>query len=935
MNIMWNNVSVALEKHKLLYFAGLVVFAVVLLSSGKAFAAFPDPAYEGYWWSPNHGNSVANGTTYNFITDDAYMQHVVSYDGFTDILDTTLKIYSTDPYISVEVFGADLCTNQPSYTTDEFFPAPKWGMYTSFNLGPADDEPSARTGVYAITGVTRAASPPQYGNYKTGCTADNSKRTLEARSNIYDETMGMYVFNFRAAVGATAPKGFINGFRIRALRNTVSTSGIVISQDPGQGAEHFGLETGYPRQDNSNPDASTTYPNYAVPFVPDCEMTTVASKYVTIYDDDNNDSTVQGSRLFKVKVERTNGADANVPFTNITGEINAGAMTPDASGYYTVIGGNKRNVRLYFNMDPNQGYIFRVLDLFQDNTLQISLPSTTSPVGRNCPEPATLSGVKIDDTTPGPTYVKDHTGPYKDTGVRVKRGPLPVDTTIVSSTDNPFSFSDSIPITRPVTGNEYTVKLDAIPPGWAVIGATICDSMAASCNNDWLADKNNIGTRTGTSFQWRFYSNKTYHMRWIFTPDSTLNCEQLRFAPDPDLYTPFTFTSRVFFNPSTYSPLNPTLSLRVVNASNAQVFNATAAAVSPSAGGVERTSGVINLSTAPNAGPAGNYTFSSTYLDSSGITMTCNQTVYVGYKPYVNVLGGDIWAGSAGGAAANIRSWNNDNMGSTGWLPGAGAQHAALASGSTTSFSTARLLGGGLSAPAALGFANNLANANVAGAKYGAAFAHVPNRTDYYAMYESAATPVSGTSLNLGSLTESGTYIYADPGDLRITGTLGRDASGNGLDVKILSAGNAILLGSPTLGYEAYASFAQIPRLSVFTASNKNIMVAQSLTEIHGIFATGPGGKFFSCAINVSNTPVSYAEVGTNFDACRNPLKIYGSVQADELVLSRTYSSLRAPGSVPAEEFVYSPELWLARPGGSGGGDALEYRSYIGLPPIL
>ncbi|QQS19119.1 hypothetical protein IPL68_03715 [Candidatus Saccharibacteria bacterium] len=74
------------------------------------------------------------------------------------------------------------------------------------------------------------------------------------------------------------------------------------------------------------------------------------------------------------------------------------------------------------------------------------------------------------------------------------------------------------------------------------------------------------------------------------------------------------------------------------------------------------------------------------------------------------------------------------------------------------------------------------------------------------------------------------------------------------------------------------------------------------------------------------------------YTTCQNRLTVYGAVAANKLVLSRTYGSLIAvPGvpAEPAENFYYSPELWLAQDGANTANGPVRYDSYVSLPPVL
>ncbi|QQS20347.1 hypothetical protein IPL85_02780 [Candidatus Saccharibacteria bacterium] len=286
-----------------------------------------------------------------------------------------------------------------------------------------------------------------------------------------------------------------------------------------------------------------------------------------------------------------------------------------------------------------------------------------------------------------------------------------------------------------------------------------------------------------------------------------------------------------------------------------------------------------------------------------------------GYRPYFEVVGGDILSGG------DIRTWNRDNSGGVGY-GGGGTSLAAIATGNIQNFVTGKGLPGGAATRGGSGLA--FANSTASGTTYGGGFT------------VSAFTPVvSGTTsnwasstLNLGDplLADNATYSHA--GDLTITGQL---PTGKNITV-VLTSGSAIIAGNTTYG--AYASPAEIPRLTLVVQSG-DIFVGSGVTEMHGVYSAS--GNFYSCASGT--TPYDLAAVGA-YATCRNKLTVHGAVAANRLILSRTYGSLVAvpAAGIPAssaEEFFYSPELWLAEGGNTAAGSNVRYDSYVSLPPVL
>ena len=273
-------------------------------------------------------------------------------------------------------------------------------------------------------------------------------------------------------------------------------------------------------------------------------------------------------------------------------------------------------------------------------------------------------------------------------------------------------------------------------------------------------------------------------------------------------------------------------------------------------------------------------------------------------KPYFTVTGGDI------SSDGSITSWNADNTGGAGYA-GAGSQLAALATGNITSFVT----GTGMSAnPSSLAFANTTA----AGTKYGGGYTEtMPLPT----VDTSGATVLTTGTPSLSSLNG----VYTRSGDLTLSGPT---PAGKSVTI-VLTSGNLYI--SNNISYP-YGSLAQIPRLTVIV-QNGNIYVNNTVSEIHGVFyAAGSGrGLFYSCA-TASGMP------STDYNTCNHQLTEYGAVTANQLILSRSYGSVHATTGTPAaaaENFFYSPEVWLAPADSTTTSSDTIYNSYVSLPPIL
>ncbi len=293
-------------------------------------------------------------------------------------------------------------------------------------------------------------------------------------------------------------------------------------------------------------------------------------------------------------------------------------------------------------------------------------------------------------------------------------------------------------------------------------------------------------------------------------------------------------------------------------------------------------------------------------------------------KPYFTVTGGDI---SSNG---NITSWNVNNVGGAGYA-GAGSQLAALATGNITGFVT----GTGMSSnPTSLAFANTATG----GSSYGGGYtmkANFPNvstagATDLYAKSHTYSIGLEWWGPPPMANLASGTYYYNH--SVTIGGVLA-----TGKNVTLVITNGDFYIGDNIM-HGAYTNPTQIPRLTVIV-ENGNIYVQNNVTEIHGVFYAGGAGKgnFYSCAVNAA-TPINSLNAKDHYGDCNHPLTVYGAVTANALVLNRTYGSLHASASAPAapaENFFYSPEVWLAPAATGTGSSPAIYNSYVSLPPIL
>lgn len=273
----------------------------------------------------------------------------------------------------------------------------------------------------------------------------------------------------------------------------------------------------------------------------------------------------------------------------------------------------------------------------------------------------------------------------------------------------------------------------------------------------------------------------------------------------------------------------------------------------------------------------------SVNTDTAQPTVTC-PPVYKYYvvKPYMQVYGGDVISGtyptSSGtcnnGGAGTITGWNKGAS----TYAGAGTQFAAIASGTIHNF----VSGMGLAtAPKPLAFANN------SGGSYGYGGGYGPVPLCNFSGLLSGATTLGTTTWN--SMPASGVYHIN---------------------------GNLLITGPITYNWTGVSSH---PHLSVLVSGN--IYILGNVSEIDGLYAAS--GTIDTCA---SQSAATY------YTNCQTPLKVYGSLVANNITFHRTTGTINGnPGGV-AEQINYSPQEWL--PSYTGELNT-TYDSITGLPPVL
>lgn len=289
-------------------------------------------------------------------------------------------------------------------------------------------------------------------------------------------------------------------------------------------------------------------------------------------------------------------------------------------------------------------------------------------------------------------------------------------------------------------------------------------------------------------------------------------------------------------------------------------------------------------------------------------------------EPFFKVFNGGVSAGSSipppgsstCSAGGELASWNNNDSGLYPADFGAGTQLHALASGGITGFASSQNIPPTLNGPATnLSFANypGTAGQDTDSPALGGNFGNTPCYSVATAPTTSITETSSSATIGSGPLSGSGSYTYNVPNLTLNGGTIG---VGNNLSVfvngNVYITGGGILYGGDggTSGQTAkWSSTSEIPSFSLVATGN--IYIDPGVTELDGIYTAQPssassGGKIYTCG-TASFTPVP----ATSLFGCNNQLLVYGSFEANQVNLMRTFGSLRDETPNPAVSIGATP----------------------------
>jgi hypothetical protein len=303
----------------------------------------------------------------------------------------------------------------------------------------------------------------------------------------------------------------------------------------------------------------------------------------------------------------------------------------------------------------------------------------------------------------------------------------------------------------------------------------------------------------------------------------------------------------------------------------------------------------------------------------------CSQGFKDANEPYFTAAGGDVVAGSGietscATTSANIESWNsNDGFTPTNYNQGAGTEFADIATGDIGGFASAQQPSTGPPGTS-LSFSNTFNNTppDQLGGLFGAAPCAY-NYEDYEA--SSGATPWGG---NLAT-TATGSYTVSGP--VNLSGSI---PTGN--QVTLYVNGDVNINGNIILNWSGETDPNQITSLHIIaTGATGDINIAPSVTKLYGVYVA-QNGNINTCYENGGST----TDIATD---CNSQLTVNGAFVAQKIDFWRTYGTMgtgssgspSVPGAA-AEQFIYSPYIWLARPNTPA---TTSLDAISNLPPVL
>ncbi len=431
-------------------------------------------------------------------------------------------------------------------------------------------------------------------------------------------------------------------------------------------------------------------------------------------------------------------------------------------------------------------------------------------------------------------------------------------------------------------------------------------------------------------------------------PPAVLSCGSMSPIPgNPEPGEPLRIQSAVNYSGGPPTPIL-TGPKTVISGSG---FSAEPVTTATASGGVATMNSATF--TIPNAG-----VYTATWsVTVDGAPITCSDQFTVESRPFFEVNGGDVVAGSsiiADGGSPCESAVPNQNAGITSWnsrtgpaYNGAGGMYAAFALNYIQDFVTNQ---GNPYPPTSLSFSNVNYSGSVAplSGMFGGMFGSFDSCIDYWGEKPewSSMQPLFPVGVMSGDIESLANGTYKHEGDLTIISSkiinktrLTIYVEGN-LRITPDNSGRGIVYGE---GDTNWQDVSHIPWVRIIV--NGSIFIDAGVRQLDGLYVAVPDAGF-ETKINRFDNPeagtistcssgfaaINPEQVGSNgmLAACSKQLTVNGSLVANQLWLLRTLGTVRS--NQPAEIFNYGAEQWLA-PGDGSYDDS--YKSIVGLPPVL
>lgn len=431
-------------------------------------------------------------------------------------------------------------------------------------------------------------------------------------------------------------------------------------------------------------------------------------------------------------------------------------------------------------------------------------------------------------------------------------------------------------------------------------------------------------------------------------PPTLVSCGNMSVdPPNPEVGQQLVVTTRPGYTGGPPSPNITGTSITVTGPGYSNTFNVSPTPPVPNNGGtivLKTPSFVLNN--------PGTYTVSWTITvnnvqpDDPPCGGTVNDTFNVSLYPFLSVSGGDLAAGArfATTPGNSCTEGSDTNAGITSWNKGAPGYSGANNQYGMSAFSYIQEIlgnkGNGNSANAwSLSFANEesggINSVDQGNGRYGG----FNNKGPCVDAWQDK--PATGKPISSGTVPGvSGVYVAAPGTNLTLNG----GSIATGTHITIYVEGNVSISGDIRYASTSWSSLDQIPSFTLVVKGS--IFIGSGVGELDGNYVAVPDagyagqtnsfgspekGTISTCSSGFAALSPTTPPVSSMVSACNNKLLVYGTFSANQIWLLRTFGTMSS--GVPAEQFIQSPESWLAP--GSGGSIDPSYKSVVGLPPVL